>query len=374
MILITGATGFVGQAILNRLTYDYGMMVRVLLRPGARADVLPIEVPPLRDHREDVPDLLDYYVNHLVDKENLPYRRFSTAAQNYLRNYAWPGNVRELKNVVQRLLILGTPEDVTQEEVESALSSDPRQPQGALPGFDLPLREAREMFESALAVEPWNRDALLGLADLEYRRGRYDAGLAHVTRVLQLDTYDAAANFVAGILYGALGRETDAREAYGWAARSMAHRSAAYAQLAELALADGDLEEATRYARLATDYDRRNIPARQVLAMVGRRGGDAALAASMREGLLELDPLHHFVAAEIYLAERDGASADALSASLRSEYPDQTILELAVDYVRRGASDDARALLQLGARVTANPLGCLAGVARRRSGTAACWR
>ncbi|UCC82177.1 MAG: DUF5107 domain-containing protein [Gemmatimonadota bacterium] len=217
-------------------------------------------------------------------------------------------------------------------------------------------REAREMFKSALAEEPWARDALLGLADLEYRRGLYEAGLVHVTRALQLDTYDAAANFVAGNLYRALGRETDAREAYGWAARSMGYRSASYAQLAELMLAGGDLPEAKRYARLALDYDRWNFPARQVLAVVGRREGDAALAASMREGLLELDPLHHFAAAEAYLAALDTATADALTASLRSEYPDQTILELAVNYVHRGGRDDARALLQLGARVAANPL------------------
>ncbi len=219
-------------------------------------------------------------------------------------------------------------------------------------------RDAREKFQSALAQEPWHRDALLGLADLQYRRGLYESGLAHVTHVLQLDAYDAAANFVAGNLYRVLDRETDAREAYGWAARSMAYRSVAYVQLAELMLVGGDLLEATRYAWLALDYDRYNIPARQVLAMVGRRGGDAALASSMREQLLELDPLHHFVAAEVYLAAPDAASANSVTASLRSEYPDQTILELAVDYVRRAASDDARALLRLGAgaRVTANPL------------------
>jgi tetratricopeptide (TPR) repeat protein len=216
--------------------------------------------------------------------------------------------------------------------------------------------EARAMFESALAEEPWNRDALLGLADLEYRRGLYEAGLAHVTRALQLDAYDAAANFVAGNLYRALDRETDAREAYGWAARSLAYRSSAYVQLAELMLARGDLPEATRYGRLALDYDRWDIPARQVLAMVGRRGGDATLAASMREQLLELDPLQHFVAAEVFLSARGAASADSLIASLRSEYPDQVILELAVDCVRRGARDDARVLLQLGTRITANPL------------------
>ena len=216
--------------------------------------------------------------------------------------------------------------------------------------------EARAMFESALAVEPWQREALLGLADLDYRRGLYRSGLARVTRVLQFDAYDAAANFAAGNLYRALGRTTDAREAYGWATRSMMYRSTAYVQLAELMLAEGDYQEATRYARLALDYDSHSILARQVLAMVGRKRGDASLTSSMREQLLELDPLHHFVAAEVYLAGPSTPSADALAAVLRSEYPDQTILELVVDYVRRGANDDARALLRLGTQLDTNPL------------------
>jgi tetratricopeptide (TPR) repeat protein len=212
------------------------------------------------------------------------------------------------------------------------------------------------MFESALAEEPWHRDALLGLADLEYRRGLHEVGLVHVTRVLQLDAYDAAANFVSGNIYRALDQDTDAREAYGWAARSMAYRSAAYVQLAELTLVEGDYSEATRYARLALDYDRNNIPARQVLAIVGRRAGDATLASSMREQLLAIDPLHHFVAAESYLTSGDAVSASAFTASLRSEYPDQTMLELAVDYLRRGAHEDARTLLGLGTQAAANPL------------------
>jgi tetratricopeptide (TPR) repeat protein len=216
--------------------------------------------------------------------------------------------------------------------------------------------DAGKMFEAALAEGPWHREALLGLADLEYRRGLYESGLAHVTRVLQLDAYDDAANFVAGNLYRALARTTDAREAYGWAARAMAYRSAAYVQLAELMLAAGDYLETVRYARLALDYDRYNISARQVLAMVARRRGDAALAASLRDQLLELDPLHHFVLAEVYLTKPDESSASDVTTALRSEYPNQTILELAVDYVRRGAPDDARRLLRLGTDVTANPL------------------
>ena len=60
-------------------------------------NTLTVRVPPLREYAEDVPELLNYYVDKLVDAENLPFRRFSVAAQNRLRNYPWPDNVRELK-------------------------------------------------------------------------------------------------------------------------------------------------------------------------------------------------------------------------------------------------------------------------------------
>jgi tetratricopeptide (TPR) repeat protein len=216
--------------------------------------------------------------------------------------------------------------------------------------------EARARFESALAEEPWNHDALLGLADLEYRRGLYGVGLRHVTRVLQLDAYDAQANFVAGNLYRALGRVTDAREAYGWAARSTAYRSVAYVQLAELALAGEDYQDAIRYGSLALDYHSYSLPAWQVLSLASRKAEISDIDESIRRQMFETDRLHHFGFAEAYVANPETAAATFVTESLRSEYPDQTILELAVDYVRRGADEDARAILDLGTSLTANPL------------------
>ena len=112
--------------------------------------VVPVHVPALREHVEDVPELLEFYVNLFAVQDKLAYRRFTMAAQNYLRQYSWPGNVRELKNLVQRLLILGTDEEVTQDEVEVALGAMPRKAApGQLPGFEMPLREARDLFEKA---------------------------------------------------------------------------------------------------------------------------------------------------------------------------------------------------------------------------------
>ncbi|MCP5149383.1 MAG: sigma-54-dependent Fis family transcriptional regulator [Ectothiorhodospiraceae bacterium] len=113
-----------------------------------RLNVVPIHVPPLRERREDVIELLGYYVDLLARRESLPFRRFTVGAQNRLRHHEWPGNVRELKNLVHRLLILGSGADIDHTEIDGALGQVPRpRPSGELPGFDLPLKEARDLYE-----------------------------------------------------------------------------------------------------------------------------------------------------------------------------------------------------------------------------------
>jgi two-component system nitrogen regulation response regulator NtrX len=113
--------------------------------------VLTLRLPPLRDYAEDVPDLLRYHIDRLIDAEGLPLRRFSIAAQNRLRNYPWPGNVRQLRNLVHRLLMLGGEEEISLAEIEAELevaaaASEPLVKQDLLA---MPLREAREQFERA---------------------------------------------------------------------------------------------------------------------------------------------------------------------------------------------------------------------------------
>lgn len=115
-----------------------------------RLNVVSLRVPPLREHRDDIPELINFYLDRFVEQERLPYRRFTTGALNFLRNYAWPGNVRELKNLVQRLLILHRTGDVDVAEVEQALGT--QRVTGADLGeaaFQMPLREARDRFERA---------------------------------------------------------------------------------------------------------------------------------------------------------------------------------------------------------------------------------
>ncbi|NKC12232.1 MAG: response regulator [Gammaproteobacteria bacterium] len=118
--------------------------------------VLPLKVPPLREHLEDLPELLEYCVETLTTQDNLPYRRFTVAAQNRLRNHPWSGNIRELRNVVQRLLILGDGTQISASDVDRALGAQPLPGHSAAQSManielslELPLKEAREKFERA---------------------------------------------------------------------------------------------------------------------------------------------------------------------------------------------------------------------------------
>lgn len=113
-----------------------------------RLNVLPLKVPALREHKEDVPALIDFYVRQAAEQDHLPAREFSADAMTLLRNYSWPGNVRELKNLVQRLLILHREGPIGAAAVRQALhrtGDDTR----TIPEhyFELPLRTARDLFE-----------------------------------------------------------------------------------------------------------------------------------------------------------------------------------------------------------------------------------
>jgi len=119
-------------------------------------NVLALKVPPLRERPEDIPELIRHFSDWFPNHENLPYRTFSVSIQNRMRNHNWPGNVRELRNLIQRLLVLGSEGEVLTQEVEDALNQSSASMNAANTGhpglyddglYDLPLREAREQFE-----------------------------------------------------------------------------------------------------------------------------------------------------------------------------------------------------------------------------------
>jgi two-component system nitrogen regulation response regulator NtrX len=83
-----------------------------------RLNVVPIHVPPLREHREDIPALVDYFIAVLSEREGIPPRRMTEGALERLMSLDWPGDVRELRNTVERLLILASGPDILAKDVD----------------------------------------------------------------------------------------------------------------------------------------------------------------------------------------------------------------------------------------------------------------
>jgi two-component system, NtrC family, nitrogen regulation response regulator NtrX len=118
-----------------------------------RLSVVPIRVPPLAERREDIPDLVEYFMDQISQATGLPKRRIGDDAMAVLQSHDWPGNVRQLRNNVERLMILagGDPDalitaSMLPQDVGSMVPSMPNG-NGGEHLMGLPLREAREVFE-----------------------------------------------------------------------------------------------------------------------------------------------------------------------------------------------------------------------------------
>ena len=108
-----------------------------------------VNVPSLRQHREDIPDLANLFLLRSIEAKEVTPRHFSTAALNALRNYDWPGNLHQLESVVHTLALTTSGEEIGVNDVNQALPSFGA-PTAAAPAdlaLDLPLREARDAFE-----------------------------------------------------------------------------------------------------------------------------------------------------------------------------------------------------------------------------------
>lgn len=152
-----------------------------------RLQVMPIHIPALRQHSEDIPELIEYFINQLVSQEGLQYRHFSVPAQNTLRQYSWPGNLRELQNLIQKLLILGS-DDITDDEVKRILTppkASAEEQSGSL-DTSLNLKQAKDRFERAYFSQLL-RETSGNVSETAKRSGVDRTNLYRKLKALQID-------------------------------------------------------------------------------------------------------------------------------------------------------------------------------------------
>ncbi|WP_461614019.1 sigma-54-dependent transcriptional regulator [Clostridium sp. Marseille-QA1073] len=126
-----------------------------------RINVVPIHMPPLKDRLEDIPILLNYFLQYFCSEMRKPFMAFSDKALKILMEYSWPGNVRELRNLVERLVVFSSstiihthdlPKEIKNEEI-TKIKDD-----------KMPFLEAKKIFEKnyitqALKRNNWNISA-----------------------------------------------------------------------------------------------------------------------------------------------------------------------------------------------------------------------
>ncbi len=117
-----------------------------------RLNVIPIQVPALRQRKKDLPELIELFIEDVASKNQLEVPSITDEAMTILCDYKWPGNVRQLQNVIQRLLVLNSADEIGINSVRSALGGDVDMQQKAaqLPDyFESDMRKAKEEFERA---------------------------------------------------------------------------------------------------------------------------------------------------------------------------------------------------------------------------------
>ena len=127
-----------------------------------RLNVVPLRVPSLAERRDDIPELIHFFVGQVAQASGLSPRQIGEDAVAVLQAHDWPGNVRELRNNIERLMILagGEPNTViTAEMLPEEIGSNVPLPVngGAEHLMSLPLREAREIFEREYLLAQINR-------------------------------------------------------------------------------------------------------------------------------------------------------------------------------------------------------------------------
>lgn len=206
---------------------------------------------------------------------------------------------------------------------------------------------ARIQYEQALAENPALTLAWTRLAEISFRQARYEEALGFAKKALQLDTYDGPANLLFGTLHRAVGNPGQAMEAFSIATKDPGLRAGAYQQMAEIAMAAGDLTTGQLYLNKSREAQPQLLPTLQSQALFHRKSGKPAEAARSLEELLTLDPLNHFARFEQWKLNPSQVNQAAFQTAIRNELPHETYLELAMTYLCTGHTQEAIEVLSM---------------------------
>ena len=213
---------------------------------------------------------------------------------------------------------------------------------------------AEELLLGVLEKDSYHLEARKELAFLYYRMAQYKKAMEIANTGLQIDSYHNGLNYIVGLCYMTQKDWVNAKEHLGWAARSSSYRAQANTLLGQIHLIEQDNEEALHYTLIALKFNSENINALSQKALLHRIQGEKEKAYNTLKQIEAIDPLNHLVYFEKYLL--DVLTKDEVLHSHRSEFPEQTLLELALFYHNRNRNEETIKLLELGSKNLLNTL------------------
>jgi transcriptional regulator with PAS, ATPase and Fis domain len=115
-----------------------------------RLNVFPVEVPPLRDRNEDIPLLVEYFIDRYARKAGKGFRGVSKKSLDRLQSYRWPGNIRELQNIIERSVIVCESENFSVDESWLSSQSFAEEPRSEVALSDVLATKEKETIQAAL--------------------------------------------------------------------------------------------------------------------------------------------------------------------------------------------------------------------------------
>lgn len=205
---------------------------------------------------------------------------------------------------------------------------------------------AENKLHASLSLDHNFIPALVKMSELMYRNTRYDKALQFAESALSINTNDGSPNYYYGIINAKLGKVVDAMDGFDIASLSVEYKSAAYTELSRLYLKEKNFDKAFLYASKALDFNRYNIETLKIQAIIFRNQNNYANADQVLNVILSFEPLNHFAQFEKYLWQPSDENKNLFTSLIRDEQPQQTYLELAINYYNKGYEDECEKVLQ----------------------------
>jgi two-component system NtrC family response regulator len=144
-----------------------------------RLNIVPIEIPPLRKRRDDIPLLINHFLSYFCSRYSRSEKRFTPEAMAVLAASPWPGNTRQLRNVIERLVVTAADDVIAERDLPSDLTASKSNPMPHLTTLaEVTEAAERAAIESALSINQFHREQTaksLGISvrTLHYKMSRY---------------------------------------------------------------------------------------------------------------------------------------------------------------------------------------------------------